>query len=276
MMASSVERLLQFDRIYAHHHQAIVDWLGISEGVQVLDAGCGAGGTTRMLAAAVGAQGHVAALDVKPEHLDAAREAVAGLPGRVTFHECSLLEMSFAGAEFDLVWCSRVVHHLPDQLAATRALVRVTKPGGRVVLREGGVSARCLPFDLGIGEPGLEARLQVVQDRWFSGHVRHESPAHVPYSAGWAQLLRDAGCVAVSAKSFLFEALPPFEDDLMRYAVELLTTRLTDAEVVSHVTSEDNRTIEALIDPAGPHFIGRRNDLHWLAVSSVYVGRVPD
>jgi ubiquinone/menaquinone biosynthesis C-methylase UbiE len=277
LATSLVERLQQYERVHEGHHRKIVDWLALPEGSRVLDAGCGSGGTTALLAQAVGARGLVAALDVKAEHLQATREAAAATAGaaRVTYHECSLLEMPFADGEFDLVWCSRVIHHMPDQVAAVRALARVTRPGGRVVLREGGLAARFLPPDVGIGEPGLEDRLRVVTNQWMTQRVRHETDAHTTYPYGWTRMLRDAGCVNVSARSFLFEALPPFSADLMAYGVLQLRGHLTNPEIAPHVTPQDKQTLEALTDSNSPHYIARRSDLHWLSVSSVYMGWVP-
>ena len=277
MTTSYIERLQQYDRIHAAHHQEIVDWLAIPSGSHVLDAGCGAGSTTAMFAAAVGALGRVVALDTGADQLTATREAIKATPNAAptTYHECSLLEMPFADGEFDLVWCSRVVHHMPDQVVAARALKRVVKRGGRVVLREGGLSPHFLPFDVGLGAPGLEDRLRVLFDHWFVKHVRQETQAHVAYPFGWAQLLRDAGCVNVAAKSFLFEALPPFSTDLMAYGVTTLRQRLDDPEIAPHLSAEDKHAIEVLSDENSPHYLARRNDLHWLAVSSVYVGYAP-
>jgi hypothetical protein len=52
----------------------------------------------------------------------------------------------------------------------------------------------------------------------------------------------------------------------------LLKSRLTDAHVAAMLTPDDRRTLEALTNPDGSHFLGRRNDLHWLSVASVYCG----
>jgi len=59
----------------------IVEHLGLEPGVRVLDAGCGPGRLTLPLAAAVGPEGQVLALDIQEEMLSRTRGKVqsAGL-----------------------------------------------------------------------------------------------------------------------------------------------------------------------------------------------------
>ncbi|MBR7839943.1 class I SAM-dependent methyltransferase, partial [Actinospica durhamensis] len=57
----------------------------------------------------------------------------------------------------DLLWASRSVHHLGDQSAALAACAARLAPGGTLAVVEGGLPARFLPRDIGIGRPGLQA-----------------------------------------------------------------------------------------------------------------------
>ena len=80
-----------------------------------------------------------------------------------------------AGPGADLVWASGSVHHAGDQQRAVDTLAGLLAPGGRLALAEGGLPLRCLPWEVGVGEPGLEIRLDAAQDRWFArmrGHSR--------------------------------------------------------------------------------------------------------
>jgi hypothetical protein len=67
---------------------------------------------------------------------------------------------------------SGVVHHLPDQQATLNDMVTRLAPEGRLVLGEGELGGRSLPWDLGVGEPGLELRLGAAQERWFAAMRR--------------------------------------------------------------------------------------------------------
>lgn len=54
------------------------------------------------------------------------------------FQGCLTLDanerLPFADGEFDLVWCSEVIEHLKEPAASLGELVRVTRPGGELVL----------------------------------------------------------------------------------------------------------------------------------------------
>jgi SAM-dependent methyltransferase len=269
--ARYLARLGPFDCFYAPVHAQIVDWLRLEPGCRVLDAGCGTGGVTTLLAAGVGEAGSVVALDILPGLLEEVKRQLGATPypARVTCHEADVSSLPFADGTFDVVWCSRVVHGLPDQLAGVRELRRVLKPGGRLVLREGGAGLRLLPFDVGIGAPGLENRLQVLFDRWFAGW-RDRMPGSVPYSYGWPQMLRDAGCTHVTAKTFVHDLLPPFSDEQKDYLHQHLVALAHDAG--AELEEEDRSTLARITDPGSPDYALNRSDLHVLIAATAFAG----
>ena len=89
---------------------------------------------TRLLAEAVGPGGEVVGLDASPELLDWGKTQAenAKLAGRIKFQEGDVRKLPFEDGSFDLVWCSRVVHGLHDQLAGVRELARVVRPGWEI------------------------------------------------------------------------------------------------------------------------------------------------
>lgn len=265
--------LLRSDAFYAEVYWQIAGWLSISPGTRALEAGSGAGGFTELLAEAVGQDGSVAALDVTPQLLQTARERVEKSPfsDRVTYHEGDIEHLPFEDGRFDLVWSSRTVHHLPDQLAGMNELRRVLKPGGRLALREGGLRPRFLPMDTGIGQPGLEDRLDAAFEAWFHTFVRRGEGV-VPYPFGWTQLLRDAGLTNVTAKSFMLEVLPPLESLQIEFMTNLLKRWVESDERLEFIAQEDGETINRLIDPNSPQYAFHRQDLHYMEGVTVYLG----
>jgi SAM-dependent methyltransferase len=95
-------------------------------GERVLDLGCGAGAFLTALRDA-------GADPVGAEIAEAAAERA-----RATGVEVRLLEadgtLPFGHGEFDLVWCSEVLEHVPDALGLLQETRRVLKPGGRALL----------------------------------------------------------------------------------------------------------------------------------------------
>jgi len=204
-----VERLELFDRFYSRVHQRMISALDIEPHFKALDAGCGAGGFTALLAKAASA-GATVALDAALEHLARARDVAgrAGASQRVVFSVGDIENLQFLAGEFDIVWCSRVLHHnLPRPSPALNELYRVLKPGGRVVVRESG--RRRMSFsipELGITGERLD-RLQDGRDRWFQSKYRNR----VPGDASWRRILLEAGFKKTTVMKFPFDP-PPARD----------------------------------------------------------------
>ncbi len=68
-------------------------------------------------------------------HIDRAMAAVeaAGLADRVTFHRGVMHDLAYEGGHFDFVWCRDVVKQVDDLDGTSTELVRVMKPGGRLL-----------------------------------------------------------------------------------------------------------------------------------------------
>lgn len=117
-------------------HAAALDAARVTAGTRVLDAGCGAG-LLALLASLRGAQ--VSAFDASPGLLAIARKR---LPfGDV--REGDLEALPFADASFDAVTAVNSVFYAADMAGAMRELVRVVRPGGRVVVTAWGPPERC-------------------------------------------------------------------------------------------------------------------------------------
>ena len=269
------EMLNLSDHFYAPLDRQIAGWLQLAPDSKVLDAGCGGGGMTRLLAEAVGPGGEVVGLDMNLQLLawGFAQAKDSNLARRIQFQEGDVLNLPFEDGGFDLVWCSRVVHGLSNQLAGVRELGRVVHPGGRLILREGGLPLQFLPFDVGLGDPGLEGRLVRARSQRFA-NWRSSLPDGVTYPYGWSHMLREAGFNLVAHKSFLLEFASPLEKYQIDYLKAWLSHDLNDPAYKQLLTSKDVSTLEQLLDPAGPHYVFNRDDLHGLLVDTIYTGSV--
>jgi ubiquinone/menaquinone biosynthesis C-methylase UbiE len=73
-------------------------------------------------------------LDLSAGMLDIARERARGLGREVTLRQGSAHEMPFADASFDTVVCTFGLCAIPDHVAAVGEMIRVLRPGGRLIL----------------------------------------------------------------------------------------------------------------------------------------------
>lgn len=81
----------------------VLAWAGATAAADVLDVGCGVGGSTRHLARKFGARGTGITLSPVQVGIANQRTAQAGLVG-VRFSVADALHMPFPDASFDLVW----------------------------------------------------------------------------------------------------------------------------------------------------------------------------
>lgn len=111
----------------------LLDRIGPAQGLRVLDVGCGDGVLATKLAAA-GAQ--VTGLDASVEMLSAARRRAGAVGVMLKLIEGEAERMPFPDARFDLVLSVATLCFSSNPDRSIREMVRVLRPGGRLVLGE--------------------------------------------------------------------------------------------------------------------------------------------
>jgi ubiquinone/menaquinone biosynthesis C-methylase UbiE len=260
-----------FDRAWV---EDAVEWLLVAApATVVLDVGSGAGGAARAFSARLPAGSRVVAVDRDPRLLAIARRAAReqGVDDRIRWTTGAIGALPVPERSADLVWASGVVHHLADQQAGVTALAGLARPGGRVVLVEGGLPLRCLPHEVGVGRPGLESRLDEARARWFVDMRAELSGVEMPYA--WPEALGRAGLTGVRTRSFLAERMPPLDEVGRRMVEQHLTAALS--ELGDRLDAGDREALTRLLDPEDPAYVGRRDGLQVTAVRTVHVGTAP-
>jgi ubiquinone/menaquinone biosynthesis C-methylase UbiE len=128
-LEQSGELLRQFSR-------ARYTLLNLCSGDQVIDVGCGLGDNAREIAALVAPRGKVVAIDSSASMVAQARRRSQELDLAVEFAPGDAHQLQFADDRFAACWCERVLQHLSDPNRAIAEMVRVTRPGGRLVVFE--------------------------------------------------------------------------------------------------------------------------------------------
>ncbi|MBW1900001.1 MAG: methyltransferase domain-containing protein [Deltaproteobacteria bacterium] len=106
-------------------------------GSRVLEAGCGVGAQTRIIAGK-SPDAEITSIDISEESISTAellinKEKISN----VSFQQASILDMPFPDECFDHVFVCFVLEHLENPLSALAEAKRVLKPGGSITLIEG-------------------------------------------------------------------------------------------------------------------------------------------
>lgn len=274
---SLVEELSLAADISSDLDAQIAAWLLDGSERLLVDLGCGAGGMAVALWSAAGARARVVAVDGEPALLaETRRRAVAAGcgDGLETVRADLADDIPVAPGSADLIWASAVLHHLPDQQAALDDLVTRLAPGGRLALAEGGLRGRSLPWDLGVGEPGLEMRLDAAGERWFA-RMRRDMQGSVGMPYGWPRALRLAGLSDVTSRSFLLDLPAPLGPREAEHVARRLRGYLERESLAALIGEDDRKVLGRLTDPEDPVNHGSAEDMFLLAAYTVHVGRQP-
>ncbi len=137
--ALTVEDLAPIDALHIRGREATEDLsrlARINSGDDLLDAGCGIGGTSRYLAASTGA--HVSGVDLTEEYIGVAKmlSERVGLSDRTDFRQGNVLDLPFDAGRFDVVWTEHVQMNISDKAGFYGELYRVLRPGGTLAFHD--------------------------------------------------------------------------------------------------------------------------------------------
>ncbi|MBF0160014.1 MAG: class I SAM-dependent methyltransferase [Magnetococcales bacterium] len=141
---------------------ALVQEMGISTGMRVVDLGCGAGFFTPALLEAVGTTGLVAALELQQPVVELLQENWGGHPG-LDIIVSDLLDTGLAATEWDAVFIAFTLHEVPVK-AALAEVRRILRPNGLLAILDWGHMQSCPERELGqkAGPPEEERLLPAV------------------------------------------------------------------------------------------------------------------
>ena len=120
-------------------HERMTDWglkhVTIESRFNMLDVGCGGGQTIETLAA-LAAEGHVYGIDYADGSVAVSTGHNAALikAGRVLIQKASVSKLPFSDSTFELVTAIETQYYWPDLEGDMREILRVLKPGGRLVV----------------------------------------------------------------------------------------------------------------------------------------------
>lgn len=109
-------------------------WLGLKDGMRILDVGSGTGVYTELLLKNL-PHSSVTALEVDKKLFDISKERLSNYEGnRLNLKLGSIKSSGLKESSYDFVVCRFVFQHLENPMEATREIYKLLKPGGVVVI----------------------------------------------------------------------------------------------------------------------------------------------
>ena len=207
----------------------------VQVGHRVLDVGCGPGSDTIPLADLVGDTGQIHGVDFDAgmDEEARARATTSRLGERVLHRQADATALPFDDAVFDACRSERLFQHLPDPAAGLAEMIRMTRPGGRIVV-----------LDTGYGSLNIDSEVLEVE-RLLAGHFR--SMMNSPFAA--RSLYRSFKTASLDEVSV--EVVPLPVDDLGVFSQTFLLDRvLGEAEKAGVITGDQSRRFRADLEQA--------------------------
>jgi len=115
-----------------------IDCSGVRPGQKVLDIAGGTGDLTAQFSRRVGATGEVVLADINNSMLTVGRDKLRnqGIVGNVRYVQANAEALPFADDTFDVITIAFGLRNVTDKSKALASMLRVLKPGGRLLVLE--------------------------------------------------------------------------------------------------------------------------------------------
>jgi 2-polyprenyl-3-methyl-5-hydroxy-6-metoxy-1,4-benzoquinol methylase len=138
--AHEIERLSAQARLYTPFTLSFFSASGITEGMRVLEIGCGGGDVSLLIAQLVGANGEVVGIDQSATAIATAQQRARDLPApnlRFLVADVTAPDAALAAeGPFDAVVGRSVLEFIPDPVAVLRAVTSYVHRGGVIAFQE--------------------------------------------------------------------------------------------------------------------------------------------
>ncbi|MBA2396710.1 MAG: methyltransferase domain-containing protein [Ktedonobacteraceae bacterium] len=190
------------------HHQSkaferkqMIHDLQLQHGSFVVDAGCGPGLWTPLLAQAIGQEGHILGVDISPEALVTAqrRSVHRSYRRQVQYKRAYLENLPIEYGAADTIFSANVSQYLSDPVATFAAMGRYLTPGGRLIIKD--IDFGTMRFQA--VDPSLQSHVFHAREKWEKERIEQG----YSFEDSWvgsklAGYLRAAGYEDVQEKTY--------------------------------------------------------------------------
>lgn len=213
---NAIEWLETHHRSKAQERQQMIRDLQLKAGSHVVDAGCGPGLWTPLLARAIGPSGRITGVDISPEALVTAYRRSQGKWYRrqVHYKQGSLEQLPLEPGSAHVIFSANVSQYLPDPVMTFASMARYLVPGGRLAIKD---------IDFGTMrfyniDAALQARVFQARESW----ERRRVDEGYAFEDSWvgsklAGYLRAAGYEEVQERSYRIVRQYPLSRDYRFY-----------------------------------------------------------
>jgi SAM-dependent methyltransferase len=155
----------------------LLEWVGLTKGVNCMDVGCGGGHVAILMAGMIGTDGHVVGTDTDGQILELARDdAQTAKVANVEFQELDACTGELQ-EKFDLVYARFLLSHLNKPEKCLAKMVQACLPGGTIVIEDTDFAASfCYPNCLAY-QRYIELYQEVVQRGGGNPNIGPKLPA---------------------------------------------------------------------------------------------------
>jgi SAM-dependent methyltransferase len=185
------------------------------QGSRVLEAACGVGAQTTILARnSPGAE--FVSIDISPESLIRAKLRVSeeGITN-VTFRQADVCHLPFGPETFDHIFVCFLLEHLPDPSLTLKGMKEILRPGGTITIIEGDHGSALLFPDSGEAHKVIDCLV----------HLQREMGGNALIGRELWHLMRDAGFTEISVSPrivYADESRPEFVEGVKNIFIAMV------------------------------------------------------
>jgi ubiquinone/menaquinone biosynthesis C-methylase UbiE len=198
---NAIEWLETHHRSKTPEREQMIEDLRLKKGSYVIDAGCGPGLWTPLLARAIGPKGRITGVDISLAALVTAQQRSQGqrYQRQVQYKQGVLEQLPTQWGSADVIFSANVSQYLPDPVSTFAAMGQCLKHDGRLVIKD---------IDFGTMrfynvDPTLQARVLQAREQW----ERLRVDTGYAFEDSWvgsklAGYMRAAGYTQVTEKNY--------------------------------------------------------------------------